>query len=290
MASVFIFGAGGFVGGVIAQVFQSKGYIVYGLTRSEQKAKMLKRHEIHAIVGKSQEPASWLGIASSCQIIVESMADYADQEAAVNLQKVIASIVAKDQSKLVIYTSGVWVYGNTDTRADENGPYHTPALVQKRPALEKLYTDMGAVVFRPGCVYGYSGSLTGQWFNALKEGKAQFPGHPENTPVMAMVHANDVASAYLLAAEKSKEFKGQIFNIISQAESVLTCLKAAASVVGYKGEIKFVAPQDPFSECLSLNQAKVSSQKLKMMGWNPMHEAFSQGADRYYASWLASQP
>jgi len=289
MAKVFVLGATGIIGGAIAKAFQVKGYEVYGLTRTEQKAKELSKLEIHPVVGTVLDAAKWKDIAASCQIIIEAVSDHADQTTAPNLQKIIASIV-KDTPKVVIYTSGVWVYGNTVDRVDENGPFNTPLLVSGRPALEKLYTDMGAIVLRPGCVYGAGGSLTAMWFKALKEGKGQFPGHPAHPPVIPTIHHADVATAYVLAVEKASQIRGQTFTLVSQTESVDNCLHAAAHAIGYKGEIKFVAPQDPFSECLSLDQSRLSTQKIRnVLGWKPQQESFITGVNKYYNSFLAHQ-
>jgi len=72
------------------------------------------------------------------------------------------------QPKTVIYTSGVWVYGNTGSaQADETSPLNPPRQVARRQAVEQLVlaaSGVRVVVIRPGCVHGRQGGLTDMWF------------------------------------------------------------------------------------------------------------------------------
>lgn len=43
--SVFILGATGFIGGAVASLFEEKGWKVYALARTEEKAKELRKKE-----------------------------------------------------------------------------------------------------------------------------------------------------------------------------------------------------------------------------------------------------
>lgn len=49
--TVFVTGAAGLVGLSVAKTFKRQGYIVYGLVRSEEKAKALLREEIIPVMG-----------------------------------------------------------------------------------------------------------------------------------------------------------------------------------------------------------------------------------------------
>ena len=83
------------------------------------------------------------------------------------------------QPRLLIYTSGVWVYGNTgDEAVDETAELRPPALVSPRAENEKAVlqenrNNLRTIIIRPGCVYGESGSLTASWFaSATSSGAA----------------------------------------------------------------------------------------------------------------------
>jgi len=287
MSRVFIFGISGYIGSHVAQAFRREGYEVTGLTRTEEKAKVLRGHEINAIVGKSQDSKNWEAAVESADIVIEAMADYQDHQASVNLQKILERIVKQKPGKFVIYTSGVWGYGSNSKVVDENDKLNPPTLVKTRENIEKAYLELGAVVVRPACVYGKQGSLTATWIAALKGGKAEFPGSGNH--YWTMVHVNDLADAYVKLAQKRDAVKGQCFNLSSHNLKVKDCIQAVASVLGYKGEIKFHAPADPFSECLALD-LKVNSQKAKsILGWNPKHPNFIEGVEQYVRAIEAHQ-
>src|SRR5207237_9721477 len=68
----------------------------------------------------------------------------------------------------LLYTSGVWLLGNTfDAVADESSPVNPLSLVAWRPAHEEAVLRSGQnAVLRPGCVYGGKQSLLAEWFAA----------------------------------------------------------------------------------------------------------------------------
>jgi len=271
---VFIIGASGFIGNAVARAFQSSGYKVSGLVRSEDKAKQLRKQEIFPVIGNANDPSTWEHVAKSSDIIIEAMQDFTS---AVVVQKAVIPL-AKD--KIVIYTSGVWVYGQTTTHVDENSPLNPAELVKSRPATEKLWTEGGGIVLRPGCVYGHEGSLTAMIFHSLKGEKAIIQG---KDPHWVLVHVDDLAKAYVLAAEKGHALRGQVFNIISQVESIKEVVHEAAKIAGFKGEISFVEPADPFSVCLGLSQRHISAAKARaVLGWNPVQEPLLVGLEKYY--------
>src|SRR5256886_17135246 len=65
--------------------------------------------------------------------------------------------------KTVIFTSGVWVHGDTgDRMVDETTPLNPVKLVAWRPAHEQVVLQASGVrglVIRAGCVYGGPGGL-----------------------------------------------------------------------------------------------------------------------------------
>jgi len=287
---VFVFGANGFIGNAVAKRFVRAGYKVYGLTRSEEKANALRKDEIHPVVGKAQDASGWEKIVRSVDIVVEALADYQDPSSVATIQKILVD-VAKDPRKVVIYTSGIWLFGNTTHYVDETSPYDHPAeAVTWRVGVVKSYRDAGAIVLCPGCVYGYTGSLTASWFKSLSEGKGEFPGYPNNEPYWGCVHLDDLADAYVMAAQKGSQLRGETITLFSQVERVKDALEAVAKVVGYKGEIKFAEPQDLFGKCLALSQRHISNAKAKLvLGWNPKKTSITADAETYYNAWKAAQ-
>ena len=62
-----------------------------------------------------------------------------------------------------LYTSGVWVLGDTGGRlVDETAPVNPVKLVAWRPAMEQMVLaarGVRAIVIRPGVVYGHGGGI-----------------------------------------------------------------------------------------------------------------------------------
>jgi len=257
-----------------------------GLCRTEDKAKHLRKQEISPIIGKAQEPNTWRAAAESCDIIVDCHSDMTDSTAGSSVQTVLLDILSKHK-KIVIYTSGVWVYGTTKSVTDENTPLNPTPLVAGRVGVEQAYLKAGAIVLRPGCVYGHSGSLAGIFFGSLSGGKGEFAGKKENW-YWSMIHVEDVGDAFVKAAQKG--IKGEVYNLVSQTENILDLLHASAAILGFKGTVSIVNATDPFGEALALSQAHITSNKARLvLGWCPKQAPMYVGLEKYIKSWQAHQ-
>jgi len=296
---VFITGATGYIGFNVAMAYRRAGHEVWGLTRSEEKARILSRHEIRPVVGSMQQPEGWGAAAKNCSALIHAAVDYQTDPFALDKQTVefLLSLAKQGpQPKTLIYTSGVWVYGNTQgTLVDETTPLNPPRMVARRPATEQLVLTAGDVrglVIRPGCVYGYQGGLTGMWFAAAKEKALTAVGDGGNR--WTMVHADDLADAYRRAGESG--LSGEVFNITDRSRwSVGEMLAAVARVIGYAGKITFVPVAEAaksmgdFAECLALDQHADGRKAVRLLGWQPKHSGFVDDAETYYMSWRAAQ-
>ena len=297
--NVFITGATGYIGFNVAMAYRRAGHAVWGLTRSEQKAQLLARHEIRPVVGRMQEAARWASTAKNCSVLIHAAVDYQADTFALDLQTVefLLSVARQGpQPKTLIYTSGVWVYGNTrGALVDETTPLDPPKLVARRPAAEQMVLDAAGVrglVLRPGCVYGYQGGLTGMWFAAaVKEKALTAVGDGGNR--WTVVHADDLADAYLRAGESG--LHGEVFNITDHSRwSVGEMLNAVARVTAYTGKTTFIPVAEAsktmgdFAECLALDQHADSRKAVRLLGWQPKHGGFVDDAETYHLSWQAA--
>jgi nucleoside-diphosphate-sugar epimerase len=296
---VFITGATGYVGFNIASAFRRAGHEVWGLARSEEKARLLVRHEIHPVIGSMQKPESYSKAAEECSVLVHAAAELSKDMVELDRRTVETFLKAGTtgaRPKTVIYTSGVWVHGNTgERRVDETTPLTPATLVAWRPAHERTVLEAGGVkgiVIRPGCVYGRQGSLTNSWFEGAATGSLKVVGDGNNR--WAMVHIDDLALAYVRAAESG--LKGEIFDICDNARStVKEMAEAAARAAGYTGKIQYiplaeaVKTMGPYAECLALDQHVDGGKAGRLLSWAPLHPGFVDGFEIYFASWKAGQ-
>jgi nucleoside-diphosphate-sugar epimerase len=275
---------------------------VHGLARTEAKAKQLASQEILPVIGDMTEPDSYLPTASECQVVIHCAVDHSERRMALDrqvIEQLIGACESADQSRLFIYTSGVWIYGNTGMRAvDETGMLDPSPFIVGRRESEQLMLDangdrLRTFVIRPGCVYGGSGSLTATWFeSALTNGAATVFGDGSNR--WAMVHRDDLADLYLRVAESS--LGGEIFNATDRSRfTVLECARAASEAVGAGGKVAQLSREDGLNQLgsyvdgLLLDQHVDSSKAVRYLGWQPRHGGFVDGVNRYFESWRAAR-
>ena len=290
---VFITGATGYIGFAVAQAFRRAGHRVLGLTRSKEKAALLERHEIQPVIGSMQEPDSYRRAAEESDVLIHAAVDYENDSVALDKQTVETLLaVAQPGSKKLIYTSGVWVHGNTGDRvADESTPLAPIKIVAWRPAVEQMVLQGNGVGLRPGCVYGKQGGLTAFWFDGAT-GQQGFHVVGDGNNRWAMVHVDDLADAYLRAAEN--DVRGEVFTVTDGSHTTIReMVTAVARVAGFKGEIKFVPLSEAakqmgdFAEALALDQRISAEKATRRLGWSPRHQGFLRDVDLYFATWKA---
>lgn len=297
---VFVTGATGYIGFNVAAALRRAGHEVWGLVRTEAKMRMLAAQEIHPVLGEMQKPESYQAAAAECSVLIHAAADMKGDTFALDRQTVESLIgVARrgPQPKTLIYTSGVWVHGDTMGKlVDETQPLKPPRLVAGRPATEQLVLgsrDVKGLVLRPGCVYGKQGGLTGMWFGGAYHAKAlKVIGNGENR--WAVVHVDDLAHAYVRLAESS--LAGEVFNITDRSRaSVREMAGAVARATGYTGTIQFIPLAEAikmmgdFAECLALDQHVDARKAVSRLGWQPKHGGFVDDVETYFESWKAAQ-
>jgi nucleoside-diphosphate-sugar epimerase len=296
---VFVTGATGYIGYSVARAFRRAGHEVAGLARSEGKAKRLVENEIRPVIGTLQDPSTWRPAAEAASVLIHAAVDYQADTVALDRQTVASLLDAAKAGpspKTVVYTSGVWVSGNTgDAPADETAEPDPPALVAHRPEVERSVLGAAHVkglVLRPGLVYGHQGGLTGIFFGGAASGALSVVGDGRNR--WAMVHVDDLADGYLRAVESG--LAGEIFHFTDRSRPRVNDLaEAVARATGYAGTIGHTSVAEaaqtygPMAECLALDQHVDSRKAVRLLGWQPRHGGFVDEVATYLASWKAAQ-
>lgn len=293
----FITGATGYIGFNVAKAMRRAGHEVWGLTRSEEKTAMLSRNEIHSVVGNMQQPESYRKVAGQCSVLIHAAADYANDTAALDLKTIDAFIGAGKtgaRPKMVIYTSGCWVLGDTgDAMIDETTPLNPIEAVSWRPKHEQRILEaehLHSIILRPGCVYGKGGGLTSSWFQGAVDGQMKIVGDGSN--YWTMVHVDDLSDAYVRTAESG--LKNEIFNISDRSRwTVGEMAESVKKAAGYNGDISYVSVEEaaqemgPTAEALALSQHVDSSKAVRRLGWQPNHGGFVDQANVFFEAWKA---
>lgn len=297
---LFITGATGYIGWNIANTFRRAGYQVWGLTRSEEKAVRLEKNEIIPVVGSLQNPEIFEDIAFESDVIIHTAIDYQADSAALDIQTVdLFNDIAKSspQPKTLVYTSGVWVYGNSKgqplTEQSHVDPaqafFWLPEVEQK--VLNSKNTN--SLVIRPGIVYGRGGDLTSRWFEGANNGSfIRVVGDGQNH--WPMVHVDDLAQGYLKAVQS--DLDGEIINLVDPTHNtVMEMASAAAKAAGNIRQIEFVPVDEAVKEigelakALALDQIVDATKAHRLLNWQPKHKGFIPEVNIYYRAWKASR-
>ena len=299
---VFLTGASGYIGAAAAAALARRGHQVTGLVRSADKAKALNRVEAGAVIGDLRSPDSYRAAAREADALIHCAVDYAAHaELDRSAVDTLLDAAGADGSapKTVIYTSGVWLYGDTgaravdETRALDKGFVIPWRLEHEKAVLAAAGKTRRTLVLRPGCVFGGRGGLTGAWLQSAQEKKAAvIAGEGGNR--WAMIHVDDLAELYALAAES--ELSGELLNAVDGSrDTVLEMAQAASRAMGAGGKVQALTADEarrafgPLAEGLLLDQQVDGSKARRLLGWEPKFSGFAARADRFALAWSAAR-
>ncbi len=295
---IFVTGSTGFIGNAVAQAFRRAGHLVFGLSRSEKGACLLRSQEICPVLGDINQPETYLNCAEQSEILIHCASDYSSDRVAKDSKVIDSFLQAADSSshvRAILYTSGVWIYGSSPHLIAESTPVNPISIVTWRPDHDKRVLSAASrtlrtVVFRPGFVYGGSGGLLSPMFAAAKD-RAQVPVIEQGQNHWAMIHKDDLAQAYVLAAEH--QVSGSVINLTDGSHSTI---RQIAQAICRAAHIQENIVEMPYKEALSVYgpsaeglfiDQKVSNLHAKqLLNWQPRHGSFINEADRYYEAWL----
>lgn len=296
---VLVLGASGFIGLPAAQALCRSGHVVYGLTRSEEKAKQLAADEIIPIVGEVTNPAPWMHHIDTLDVVIDAVGGTADIS---TLSAALLSSISNAAKELrlasapkltYIYTSGTWVHGDNrkDVVSDTTPCTNPPKLVAWRVDQEQLVindSNLNGIVIRPGLLYGRSGSLLAPLFKSASEGKVAWYGTPGGR--YALIHTDDLADLYVRASEKAGIAGGRIFDAVNDmTESADDFLGKLVEVSGTKQGYEYMKPTNLYEEALGTTSLIRPYLGRALLGWQPKKAGLVDGLTTYYAAYLATR-
>ncbi len=210
---VLVTGGSGYIGSAVVAELGRRGHRVVALARSDDSANRLERAGCAVVQGSIATPDDWLPAVTGLDAVIhlaatfdEDMAD-ADTAFVDALQRHHARIATSDAPLRLVYTGGVWLYGNSGDRLLVEGePFDAPELfawmVRQR---ERLFAsdDIESCVVHPALVWDEAGGMIAGFVAAAEAGRApQVVGAVETR--WSVVHRRDVATLYALAAERGR--------------------------------------------------------------------------------------
>src|SRR5687767_15270217 len=136
---VFLTGGTGYIGSAVLDALLRAGHRVTAIVRDPEKAARLTARGATTVVGELGAPKSFASAIEGSEAVIHAAFESSprgvdkDREA---IETLLSSLrpSASPQKPSFIYTSGVWVLGNTTKPADEEMPIDPVAHVAWRPA------------------------------------------------------------------------------------------------------------------------------------------------------------
>ena len=281
---VFLTGATGYIGSVVAEQLQQAGHTVTGLARSEAAAAKLRDRQIEPLLGDLKDIDQLAQAARQTDGVIHTafMHDWGDFNSAVEVEcRAVSAMVGalEESGKPFVATSGTGVLGDTGDRlVDEETPIDWSIVPALRAKVEQIVIGaaqrnvQGSILRLPFFVYGRGGSvfLPMLFEDARQAGVVRYIGSGENK--MSAVHVDDVGQLFVLALEKAPA--GSIFH--AGVESGIT-MKEIAEAISHNLNCQTTSISfDQASEAwgiaaavlLSMN-SQTSADKTIQLGWQP---------------------
>jgi nucleoside-diphosphate-sugar epimerase len=279
--NVFLTGATGYIGSVVAEAVIAAGHSVTGLARSDAAAGRMSLKGVTPFHGDLTSPAVSAEGAKAADGVIHAGTT---NDGGLDREAVRAMLDGlRGTGKPFIYTSGIWVLGNTGaTPADESASLQPIALVAWRPAVEAMVLQAAkqgvrTMVIRPAIVYGRGGGIPAELVKSAREtGAARYVGDGQNR--WPMVHVHDLADLYARALDRATAgtllhaADDTAFRVVEIAEAASDAASAGGRTSSWPLE-EARKSLGAYADALVLDQ-RISAEKAKaMLGWNPREKS-----------------
>ncbi len=283
---VLIIGATGYVGSAIDRALTERGHRTIATARSEVARAKLEARGTAVVSADAAKPPTLADHVKAADAVVYCVSATDRDPFQVDLEAIraIARAMAGTE-RTMVYVSGTWVYGTTDGTADESAPLQPPALVARRPELERMVLNMVRIgirghVVRPGIVYGNGGGIPAMFVQSARERQASsIVG--DGTNRWATIDCDDLGRLVASVIERGKP--GAVYNAVGDgAFTVREIAEAASRGAGAEGRTITVDPDilGPFGACLTLDQSVSATRAKNDLGWSPSAGSILEDIER----------
>jgi nucleoside-diphosphate-sugar epimerase len=278
---VVVTGATGYIGTAVCEAVRKAGHQVVGLARNGERAKLLESRGHLACVGDLEDEASLRAAVDGVDGVIHTAMRF-DARAGERDRRAVETMLdaLAGSGRSFIYSSGVWVMGDTDgSMKGEVSGLRPPPLVAWRPAVEDLVLaakerGVEAMVLRPGMVFGRKGGALGGMFAYAREhGKVRIVGQGLNC--WSTVHIDDLADLYARAV--GQPAGGQLFiacgGMPQPVERIARAVAAACGLGEGEKALERISLEEargllgPVAECLVMDCRAGSTKAARYFGW-----------------------
>lgn len=296
---IFLTGATGYIGSAVLDALLRGGHQVTALVRRPGQAERLALRGVTPIVGDLDAPDGYVPALAAQDAVVHTALEGSPKRAekeAQALDAVLPALAHGTQPRTFVYTSGVWVLGNSSRPADESTPtdpipFSAWRVPHEARVLAASANSLRTIVIRPGIVYGGGRGIVADLLKDALNGLVRVMGTGENR--WATVYDRDLADLYARVLV-SPEASG-IFHATDEAdERVVDIVDAIANHVSMRPDIRNVPIEEArqklgaYADALALDQ-RVRSPRARALGWAPTLRSLSGNVARLLEEFRTSR-
>jgi nucleoside-diphosphate-sugar epimerase len=296
---VFLTGGTGYVGSAIRDALVRAGHEVTAVVRTPEKARLVTAEGARAIVADLAAPATYRTAADAHDVLVHAAETKPAERQAVDriaIDTLLAAAHEGRRPRLFVYTSGVWVLGNTPRPAGEDAPVDPVPHVAWRPGHERLVLDSAAnglrtIVVRPGIVFGGQGGIVGDLLKDASNGLIRVIG--DGTNRWPLVYDRDLGDLYVRLIA-SADASGIYHANDEGDERVNDIVEDIAEHMPVRPDVRHMPIKEarlklgPKADALALDQV-VRSARARALGWAPTLRSVSGNVPRLMEEWGAGR-
>jgi nucleoside-diphosphate-sugar epimerase len=273
---VFITGAGGYVGGVVAARLLAAGHTVSGLARSDESEERIRRLGAAPRRGGLEDVRVLRSAAEEADVVVHAAVDYVDPSFAVREEAALDALLDGGSGKPLIYTSSTIVLYDTGPEPVGEDRLRDAAAETLQPFKrrgEQRVLEAGGTVVRLGLVYGRNGSTlpTALLSSARADGVSRYVGSGETR--WSTVHVDDAADLFVRIVETPPS-QGTLVHAV---EADAATFREIAEAIGRNAGVpaatmtreQAAGAFGPLAGQLTRNLWVVPTRAAELYGWQP---------------------
>ena len=207
---IFLTGATGYIGSAVLDALLRGGHEVTALVRDPEKAERVSRRGVQPVIGELSKPASYAAAAEGADAIVHTALDSSkrgqkvDRQAIDTLLAAAARRAAAGHPRSFVYTSGVWVLGDTQDARPRKRPGQPDAArrlaagARAAGARRAGATASARSSCGPAIVYGGARGIIGDLLKDAANGLVRVVGDGQNH--WPCIYDRDLADLYVRVA------------------------------------------------------------------------------------------
>jgi nucleoside-diphosphate-sugar epimerase len=273
---VLVTGLSGTIGGAVAKALVRRGHTVVGTVKAAGRP---VPEGVVPLVADLFTADTLAGVAKNIDAAVHAASSNDARSGELDYAVVNTVLEAfAGTGKPFVYTSGLWLHGNTgDSPATEESSFAPPMVVSWRPEVERRLvgaTNVHSVRVRPGLVYGGGRGYIPMVLSPQDDGNGgravRHFGDGSNR--WSVVHADDLGDLYALAVENAPAGSAYLATLDESVQ-----VRDAAKVVADKfgATVQHWDPADAeqywsvMVEAFLLDQVATSAKARTELGWAP---------------------